>query len=150
MKAFSALLLLIVAAIVGFGLYKTLSSPGDLYSHTGRFAGCPSRPSCVSSQSLDDVHRVPALGYTGDPYMAMVMLRELVQRMGGHIDNEQPGYLHVVFFSKRLRFRDDLELLVLPEGGRIEVRSASRFSYSDMGTNRSRVEELRRAFEAAP
>lgn len=136
-------------AVAGYAAYKTLLVPHELYAVSGRFAGCSEAPSCVSSVAEDDDHRVPALGYTSDPYFAMLMLEELVTRMGGRIDHESPNYLHAVFESPVMRFRDDLELLVLPNG-RVEVRSAARLGYKDFGVNRARVEELRRSFEALP
>lgn len=149
MKVIGKLLLLLALAVIVFGVYATRTAPDHLYATTGEFAACPSRPSCVSSLATDDVHRVAALAYTGDPATALSMLREVIERMGGRIANEAPGYLHAVFTTAKMRFRDDLELLVLPEG-RIEVRSISRFGYRDFGVNRARVEALRQAFEAVP
>jgi uncharacterized protein (DUF1499 family) len=149
MKLLGKLLLLVVLVVVAVGLYKTTTVPDHLYVKTGTFAACPERPSCVSSLATDDVHRVAALAYTGDPATALSMLREVVERMGGKIAHESPGYLHAVFTTPKMRYRDDLELLVLPEG-KIEVRSISRFGYRDFGVNRRRVDELRQAFEAVP
>ena len=149
MKVLGMLVLIAALMVVGTGVYKTLDTPAHLYAETGRFAGCPERPSCVSSLAADDEHRVAALGYAGDALTALSMLREVVDRMGGRIEHESAGYLHAVFTTPTMRYRDDLELLVLPEG-RIEVRSISRFGYRDFGVNRSRVEQLRRSFEAVP
>lgn len=149
MKRLLWLMLIALIAITVFGVIQTRREPGHLYARTGTFAGCPSRPSCVSSVASGDVHRVAALGYSGDPYLAHSLLRELIQRMGGRLVHERPDYLHAVFVTPRMRYHDDLELLITPEG-RIEVRSVSRFGYHDMGTNRARVEELRRSFEAMP
>lgn len=148
MKTLAKLLLLAALVVTGLGIYRTLTLPDHLYATTGQFSGCPARPSCVSSLAKDDVHRVAALAYTGDPGTALSMLREVIERMGGQIAHESPGYVHAVFTRSPLRLRDDLELLVLPEGT-IEVRSISRFGYKDRG-NRQRVEALRQAFEAVP
>jgi uncharacterized protein (DUF1499 family) len=147
-KTLAKLLLLGVLGAIASGIYLTATLPDHLYATTGQFSGCPARPSCVSSLAKDDVHRVAALAYTGDAGTALSMLREVIERMGGHIEHESPGYVHAVFTTPGLRLRDDLELLVLPEG-RIEVRSISRFGYRDLG-NRQRVETLRQAFEAVP
>jgi uncharacterized protein (DUF1499 family) len=142
-------LLLLALAFVGFGAWRNFNDPDDLYLATQEFAGCPERPSCVSSKATDDLHRVAALGYTGDMSSAFVLLREVVERLGGKIEQERPDYLHAVFESPELKLRDDMELLLLPEG-KVEVRSVSRFNWHDRGANRARVEELRRAFEAMP
>lgn len=149
MKGLSILLIVTALALAAAGVYKTLTPPADLFVVSGEFAGCPERPSCVSSMAQADIQRVAALAYTGDVSTAQSMLREVVERLGGHVQDEKPGYLHAVFESRGLRLRDDLELLLQPEG-RIEVRSASRFAYSDLGANRDRVERLRRAFEVVP
>lgn len=149
MKALGKLLLLLVLIVIGAGVYKTMTTPAHLYAVSGSFAGCPPRPSCVSSLAEDDLHRVAALGYAGDALTALSMLREVIERLGGKIAHESPGYLHAVFTTPTMRYRDDLEVLVLPEG-KIEVRSISRFGYRDFGVNRERVERLRQAFEAVP
>ncbi len=143
------LLLLLAAGAVAVGAYRTLTPPDDLYLNTGEFAQCPKWASCVSSLAKDDLHRVAALGYTGDMASNYVMLHEVVERLGGEIQQEQPGYIHAVFVEPRFGLRDDLEVLMLPSG-RVDVRSASRFAYDDRGVNRARVEQLRRAFEAMP
>ena len=149
------LLVLLLAAlgVVGYGAWRTYTPPGDLYVDTSRFGGCPPRPTCVSSLATDDAHRVASLGYTGDSAASFVMLREIIERLGGRIEHEQNGYLHAVFktpfLSPQLELRDDLEVLMLPTG-RVDVRSASRFTWDDRGANRARVEQLRQAFEAMP
>lgn len=145
---FTGLLLLLLAG-VAFGAYKTLTPPSHLYYQAGHFGSCPTRPSCVSSLATDDLHRVAALGYSGDFAANYVMLKEVVERMGGTIEHEQQGYIHAVFLSPKLKLRDDLEVLMLATG-RVDVRSISRFSYDDRGSNRARVEQLRQAFEAMP
>lgn len=149
MKTLFKLLAVVVVIVTAFGVYKTLNPPDDLYGITGDFAACPARPSCVSSVATDDQHRVVALGHTGDTLRAVSMLREVVERMGGKIEFESQGYLHAVFVTPTMRYHDDVELLVLPEG-KIEVRSISRFGYRDFGVNRTRVEQLRQAFETVP
>ena len=149
MKTLLIVLLVVALGVVGLGLYKTHTTPADLYVFTGEFAGCPARPSCVSSVANDDAHRVPALAHTGDTLRAVSMLREVIDRMGGVIEHESPGYLHAVLPTPRMRYRDDVVLLLLPEG-RIEMRSISRFGYRDFDVNRARVEQLRQAFQVVP
>ncbi len=60
--------------------------------------------------------------------------------------SETPKYLHFECRSAILRFVDDLEFLVDVERNVIHCRSASRVGYSDLGVNRNRVEQVRRAF----
>jgi len=42
-----------------------------------------------------------------------------------------------------MRFRDDVQLLFLPDKQMIQVRSSSRLGLSDLDTNARRVETLR-------
>lgn len=149
MKMILKLLVPLVGVVLALGVYKTVTTPSHLFALSKEFGGCPNRPSCVSSLATDPEHSVAALGYAGDPSTAYSMLREVIERMGGKIAHDAPGYLHAVFTTPTMRYRDDLELLVLPEG-KIEVRSISRFGYRDFGVNRARVEALRQAFEAVP
>lgn len=148
MKGLLKLLGVVVIGVAAYGAWRTVTPPADLYPLAHTFGGCPPRPSCVSSRAEDDIHKVAALGYTGDAGTAYSMLHEVVEREGGKISQETPEYIHAVF-ETRFRTRDDVELLVLPEG-RIDVRSVSRFAWDDFGVNRERVEKLRQGFEAIP
>mgnify|MGYP006276786807 CR=1 FL=1 len=56
-------------------------------------------------------------------------------------------YLHAECRSRIFQFVDDLECILDREGRKIEVRSAARSGYWDLGVNRRRVEALRRAFQ---
>ena len=42
-----------------------------------------------------------------------------------------------------MRYRDDVEFLLLRGENEIAVRSASRVGYGDMGVNRNRIEAIR-------
>ena len=53
------------------------------------------------------------------------------------------NYLHIEFTTPVFRFIDDAEFLHRPDTQTIEVRSASRLGWSDLGANRSRIERLR-------
>lgn len=142
-------LLAVAAAILAVGLAMTLHEPGDLYAATKSFAGCPSRPSCVSSKADDAEHRIAPLSYSGDPARARATLEAVVRAQPrAAIEHATPEYIHAVFQTPTMRYHDDVELLVEP-GGAIAVRSISRFAYHDHGMNRERVEMLREAFANA-
>lgn len=65
---------------------------------------------------------------------------------GGKVVEIKEFYLYAQFTSRVMRFVDDLECYYDKEKGLIQIRSASRIGYSDMGANRKRVEELRTIF----
>ena len=122
--------------------------PEDLGAESGQLGACPSSPNCVSSavNASDEEHSIAALAITGDPEAAWAAAREVVSSTPRTtVERAETDYLHAVYVSSLMRYRDDLELLLDREGMRIEVRSASRVGYGDMGVNRARVEALRAA-----
>ena len=60
-----------------------------------------------------------------------------------------PTSLRVEFRTRLFRFVDDAMFLLDGKAKTIHFRSASRVGYSDMGVNRRRMEEIRKAFESA-
>ena len=123
--------------------------PNNLGVHDNRLAACPSSPNCVSSQATDERHRITPLAFDGDADAAFARLRRVLARRGDTtIIREQPGYIRVELHTTL--FVDDGEFLLDRQGRVIQVRSASRLGYSDLGKNRSRMEEIRREFSAAP
>ena len=114
----------------------------------GTLPACPNKPNCVSSLASDADHRVEPFALAGEKGWAA--LRGVVAAMPRtKIVDERPGYLHAECTSRIFRFVDDLELQRSEAGDRVDVRSASRVGYGDMGVNRKRVESLREAAAAA-
>lgn len=140
---------LLAGALVAAGQLGWLAGqrPTDLGVRDGRLKPAPRTPNGVSSQATDAAHRVAPLRYTGDGAAAFARLRDLVAGWpGASIVVQAPGYLHAEVRTRWLRFVDDVELLLDPAAGVIQVRSASRLGHSDLGTNRRRVEAIRRQF----
>jgi uncharacterized protein (DUF1499 family) len=122
--------------------------PTNLGVHGGKLVPCPSSPNCVSSQASDENHAVAPIAISGDPSAAMRRLTSVVEAMPRtQVIETKPDYLRVEFTSRLLGFVDDVEFYC--DGKVIQVRSASRLGYSDLGVNRKRVEEIRRAFAAS-
>jgi len=121
--------------------------PNKLGVNNGVLAACPSSPNCVSSQAVDDAHRIAPLAITGDPDVAFARLKLVLGRRGDiTIIEEKPGYLRVEL--RTTLFVDDGEFFLDRDQRVIQVRSASRLGYSDLGKNRSRMEEIRSQFSA--
>jgi len=122
--------------------------PSNLGERGGLLAACPSSPNCVASQAADERHRIAPLAFSGDPDTAFARLRSVLgQRPDVTTVDERPGYLWVEL--RTLLFTDDGEFLLDRAGSVIQVRSASRLGYSDLGKNRSRMEQIRSQFHAA-
>jgi uncharacterized protein (DUF1499 family) len=122
--------------------------PADLGAKDGRLAACPASPNCISSQADDERHRVAPLTFSGDPDAAFTQLKQvLARRKDTTVIEERTGYLRVELHTTF--FVDDAEFLLDRERCVIQVRSASRLGYSDLGKNRSRMEEIRKQFATA-
>ena len=131
-----------LAVLASFGCGGRM--PEDLGFRDGSFAPCPDSPNCVSSFATDEQHGIAALAISGDPEAAWAALEaELENRPRVKIESRSTGYLHAVFTSRLMRYRDDVEFRLDGEDGEIAVRSASRVGYGDMGANRSRIESIR-------
>jgi uncharacterized protein (DUF1499 family) len=72
----------------------------------------------------------------------------VAQTAGAKIAQQSPEYLHAEFRTPWLGFVDDVEFFADRSAGCIHVRSASRLGYSDLGTNRRRLERLKQEFLA--
>lgn len=135
---------------MAFGLLGLLGCSGtvptNLGVHNGMLRGCPASPNCIASQTENLQQRIAPLAFTGDPTTAFFRLQQtLAGRKDTTLIESTPEYLRVEF--RTTLFIDDGEFLLDSEHQVIQVRSASRLGYSDLGKNRARLEELRRQFE---
>ena len=106
-------------------------------------------PNWVSSDAKDTTHRVVAYRIVGTPDAAWKALCEVVVGLSGaSVVQKTSSYLYVQCETPILGFIDDLEFQLRREVAQIAVRSASRLGYSDLGTNRGRVEAIRKALIA--
>lgn len=122
--------------------------PHNLGVVAGVLAVCPASPNCVSSQAEDEEHQIAPFTFAGEPNAAFVRLAEVLgKRSDALIIESRADYLRVEL--RTTFFVDDAEFLLDRERQRIELRSASRLGYSDLGKNRRRMEEIRQAFAAA-
>lgn len=115
----------------------------------GQLAPCPSRPNCVCSQSTSAAHLIDPIAVPEamvDPFDQLVQVMQDWPRT--RLITRTANYLHVEVRTALFRFVDDVEFYWDAERSLIHVRSASRLGYSDLGTNRRRVERIRRQFLA--
>jgi uncharacterized protein (DUF1499 family) len=124
--------------------------PANLGVTNGRLAPCSALPNCVSTEALDDRHAIAPLTFDGDPAYAFARLKSTVTAQSGAKSiTTQDDYLHFEFTTPLMGFIDDVEFRLDAEGRVIHFRSASRLGRSDLGTNRKRMETIRRAFGAS-
>jgi len=146
-------LILLVIAAVPITLYLMsifAKRPDDLGVKEGQLKACPDSPNCVSSQAEAAEHAMEPISFAGSGEAALETLRNVInEQPRAKIVTDANGYIHAEFKSRIFRFVDDVEFVTDEQAGLIHFRSASRVGHSDMGVNRSRMEIIRSAFEAA-
>lgn len=121
--------------------------PSDLGMMNQQLSPCPDSPNCVCSQCDSPIHFVEPIPFSGSSTQALKRLSEILsQQQGCRIIKQEGDYLYAQFRSRCFRFVDDVEFLVDSRQNVIQVRSASRVGYSDLGTNRNRIESIRQLF----
>lgn len=104
---------------------------------------CPDSPNCVSSLATDS-HAITPLAVAGDAATTFARLREL---LGTRTDTRIVGAADTtlrVEFRTLLGFVDDGLFVLDRQANVIQIRSAARSGYWDLGKNRRRLEEIRR------
>ena len=115
----------------------------------GRLRPCPSSPNCICSQDSDAEHTIAPLRFAGNAQAAWQRLRQVIDGQPRiRVISADDRYLHVEFTTALLRFVDDVEFLLDSANGAVHIRSASRIGHSDLGTNRKRIEGIRKLFES--
>jgi len=110
---------------------------------------CPDTPNCVSTQATD-AHAIPPIRYRSAQPEAMQRLLAVLRAVPRTtIVQSGADSIRVEFHTRIFRFVDDAQFLFDDKTKTIHFRSASRVGHSDLGVNRRRMEEIRRAFEAA-
>ena len=150
MKWWRLLSLPVFLLLVGSCVATRMTSPPLSGSPNTPLPPCPASPNCVCSEDPDPGHRVEPLSFSGPAAEAMARLRTVIRALPrARIVSDHADSLQVEFRTPLLRFVDDVEFRLHPGAQVIQVRSASRIGYSDLGVNRRRVEQIREAFEKA-
>jgi len=129
----------------------------------GSLPDCPGTPNCVSSQASDPARTVEPLSAGNNREEALQRLQAVLSELprvewqavatdNGSVNPDSANRpdtaskIEAQFRSRIFRFVDDVTFLI-EENGVIQVRSASRVGYSDLGANRSRVDMLRQRLQ---
>lgn len=110
---------------------------------------CPNKPNCVSTQATD-AHAIAPMRYHATEEQARQRLLAVLRAMPRTtIVESGPNMVRVEFRTLIFRFVDDAQFVFDDQTKTIHFRSASRIGHSDLGVNRRRMEEIRKAFAAA-
>jgi uncharacterized protein (DUF1499 family) len=113
-----------------------------------KLAPCPGSANCVSSESDNKRHSIEPLAFDGEAESAFDCLKRVLMAMTrSKLVSSETHSLHVEFRT-RLGFVDEAHFALDEERGVIQMRSASRLGYWDLGANRRRLERVRFVFGA--
>ena len=141
--------LVVLSPVIALAVLSALASkPKNLGENNGLLAPCPNSPNCVSTQTSDSQHTIEAMVFDGSPEDAMRKIKAVLAVIPRiEIITETESYIHAEATSLIFRYRDDIEFVIVRQANLIHFRSASRVGNSDMGANRKRMEEIRKAFK---
>lgn len=115
----------------------------------GQLADCPDTPNCVSTQSSDAEHTMEPIPFTQSANEARARIESIIKTMPrSRIVTSDTSYIHAVVRSPLFGFIDDVEIMIDESRGQIHFRSSSRTGRSDLGVNRSRMEQIRQKFQS--
>lgn len=131
------------------GLLLSCGIPKDIgISPEGKLKPVPKSPNCVSSQAnVDDrIHYMPSWDFI-DLKEARKKIDACIVEFGKTtIIKSDSTYIHVVFVTGWMQWKDDVEFYFNTETWQIHFRSASRIGYSDHRANRKRMKRLKEMY----
>jgi uncharacterized protein (DUF1499 family) len=102
---------------------------------------CGWLPNCVNSQSGRGAQTSEPISANAQQWQKLKLW--IAQQQDWEITVNDSHFMQAIVITPTMRFRDDVQLLFLPDEQIIHVRSSSRLGLSDLGTNARRVETLR-------
>lgn len=138
---------LIIVLIITMMVMKNNQVPSGLGLTDGKLAEVPKSPNGVSTQTEVKEKKVEALPFIGTLEDSRKRVLEAMTNYGKyHVVAKRDQYLHVVFKTGTMQYKDDAEFYFDTEEELIHFRSASRVGHSDMGLNKERYEAIRRLY----
>lgn len=114
-----------------------------------KFKPCPKTPNCVSTMAPkeDKKHFITPISYNSSQEEAVEKMIQIINSLKGTtITVKDINYIHAIFSTKLLRFKDDVEFYFDDSSKIIHFKSASRIGSSDLGTNRKRMEKIKNLY----
>ena len=116
------------------------NSPGKP-QHPHVLPECGWLPNCINSQSGRGAQASEPI--RADAEQWQILKAWIAQQEDWEITLDDGNFIQAIVKTPLMEFRDDVQLLFLPDDQLIQVRSSSRLGLSDLGTNARRVETLR-------
>ena len=102
---------------------------------------CGWLPNCINSQSGRGAQASEPIRANAEQWQKMKAWIALQEDWEISVDDG--NFMQAIVTTPLMNFRDDVQLLFLPDDRLIQVRSSSQLGLSDLGTNARRVESLR-------
>lgn len=136
-----------MGAIVIYLVVKNNLTPSNLGINNGKLAQMPNKPNAVSSETEEKDKRIEALEFKGNLVDSKSQVIKAIESYGNaKIIKNETNYIYVVFTNGIIKYHDDVEFYFDESKKLIQIRSASRIGYSDMGLNRERYNKLRELY----
>lgn len=147
LKILTGLGILIIFGIVSMIVNNNIK-PKNLGVQEGKLAEMPNSPNAVSSQTREVDKRVEPLLFKGTLEESKKNIENIIKEFeGAKIITNEKNYIHVVFSTKIMKYKDDVEFFFDESSKIIEFRSASRIGKSDLGMNRKRYEAIKELYQ---
>lgn len=137
------LLVAFILANIIYMLIKNNITPKNLGVTNGQLKAMPKSPNAVSTEATEEDKKVEPLKFKGDINKTRLTILNLLKNYeGAKVITSEKNYIYVVFSTKTMKYKDDVEFYLNDKTKLVQFRSASRVGYSDMGMNRKRYENI--------
>jgi uncharacterized protein (DUF1499 family) len=135
-----------ILLIVMLGYLASCGTPKGLgISDQGALKSVPKSPNCISSQAdpTDKIHYMAPWSFE-DKDSAKTKIEKIITDFGAtKVVSNTENYIHAVFTTGWMKYRDDVEFFFENDTKLIHFRSASRIGYGDNGVNYKRMKKLK-------
>ena len=100
---------------------------------------CGSKPNCVSTSEQRDAYKMQPFEVMEGITIADIS-NILKEKTSPEVSKIEENYLHLTYRTPIFKFPDDVEFTI--QDGKLLFRSQSREGHSDLGKNRSRLNEI--------
>lgn len=137
----------VIGVIIIYMFVKNNLSPNNLGVNDGMLAKMPKKPNAVSSQTEEKDKKVEALEFKENLVDSKKKVIKAIESYGNaKIIKNETNYIYVVFTTGIMKYHDDVEFYFDESKKLIQIRSASRIGYSDMGLNRERYNKIKEVY----
>ena len=130
-----------IVALISILLLNGCTAPPDKPQSMQVLPECGWLPNCVNTQSDQGEQSSQPISANAEQWEKIKLWISGQQDWEVTVNNRY--FIQAIVKTPLMRFRDDVQLLFIPDAQLIHVRSSSRLGISDMGVNAQRVETIR-------